>query len=763
MPSRGDTSSKEGGEESFFLLQAMQQQFERMNVMFNEIRDRMDRQDAVIATWREGRPQRVPNARRQERRVHVDESHDDHEDEFEDDGDQASLNGEGRFVPRGERRRNHERPIETWEEMKAIMRRRFVPSHYYRDLYQKLQSLTQGYRSVDDYYKEMEIAMIRANVEEDREATMARFLNGLNREIANVVELQHYVELEDMVHMAIKVERQLKRKGTRSFQNPGSSTSWRSNGRKDEGTAFKSKTEPPKRRDDVPGVNKGKTESQTRNRDIKCFRCLGVGHIASQCPNKRTMIARVDGEVETESEGDDDQMPSLEDAFEDDVEYPVEGESLVARRALSAQVKEDDMEQQRENIFHTRCHINNKVCSMIIDGGSCTNVASTTLVEKLNLPTLKHSRPYKLQWLNDCGEVKVNKQVLVSFSIGKYNDEVLCDVVPMQAGHILLGRPWQFDRKVTHDGFKNRHSFVKDNKTITLVPLTPRQVYEDQLKLKRENELKKNEKKKESEKKRESEENERKTKKQLSFYAKASDVKSAFYTNQPIFVLLYKEACFNANELDESLPSVVVSLLQEFEDVFPNDVPSGLPPIRGIEHQIDFVPGATIPNRPAYRSNPEETKELQRQVEELMTKGHVRESMSPCAVPVLLVPKKDGTWRMCVDCRAINNITVKYRHPIPRLDDMLDELHGSCIFTKIDLKSGYHQIRMREGDEWKTAFKTKYGLYEWLVMPFGLTNAPSTFMRLMNHALRAFIGRFVVVYFDDILVYSKNLDEHIDH
>ena len=153
------------------------------------------------------------------------------------------------------------------------------------------------------------------------------------------------------------------------------------------------------------------------------------------------MILRDNGGFETEEDFDEESKQPLGEDNED-VEYPVTGEFLVTRRALSVQVKEEDPEtMQRDNIFHTRCHIEDKVCSMVIEGGSCTNVASTEFVEKLSLPTTKHPRPYKLQWLNSSGEVKVTKKVLVAFSIGKYRDKVLCDVVPMYMSHVLLGRP----------------------------------------------------------------------------------------------------------------------------------------------------------------------------------------------------------------------------------------------------------------------------------------------------------------------------------
>ncbi|XP_056864057.1 uncharacterized protein LOC130511197 [Raphanus sativus] len=699
------------------------------------------------------------------------------------------------------RRRAGVAPVDTWDELSMLMRKRFVPDHYHRDLHHKLRRLLQGSKSVEDYHQEMETLMIKADVEGPLDATMARFLTGLNCDIQDRMELEDYDSMEQMLHKAILIEQQAKRKGlSKPAFAPKSSFAPKAN-YQDKGKSSSSTNTAFKTNSSAHVDREKKEEAPKRTRDIQCFRCHGLGHYANRCPNQKVMVLLENGEVESEEDKedlgpvyDDDEeealdfpahgpllvtRKTLDDAFdpifdeeadgvidefcsnfvegsdpicdEDDLDDPSHGPILVTRRALSVQTKTNDKEQ-RENLFHSRCLISDKVCSLIIDGGSCTNVASDTLVKKIGLVTRPLARPFRLEWLNEAGEQYVKEQVTVPLSIGRYEDEVVCNVLPMDACHVLLGRPWQFDKKAVHDGFTNRHSFDHKGKKITLVPLSPSEVHQDQLQLKKGRDQESKADKPDS------------STRNSNFFVKESQVRKSLYSQQPFLLLVYKESLMaNSSDLAPEIPSELLDVLQDFSDVFPDENPKGLPPIRGIEHQIDFVPSASLPNRPAYRTNPVETKELQKQIGELLEKGYIRESLSPCAVPVLLVPKKDGSWRMCVDCRAINNITVKYRHPIPRLDDMLDELHGSSVFSKIDLKSGYHQIRMKEGDEWKTAFKTKLGLYEWLVMPFGLTNAPSTFMRLMNHILRAFIGHFVVVYFDDILIYSKNLDDHKKH
>ena len=686
-----------------------------------------------------------------------------------------------------------EDPITTWAEMKHEMRSRFVPKHYRRDLFDKLQNLKQGSLSVEEYYKEMEKAMIRANVYEDEEQTIARFMAGLHRNIQRIVEFQSYRHLIDLVHQATKAERQLQQDmksnrgvsfSTRSTQSGSKfsprvsasrgTTSNTSGGVRSSNFGTSSGKELAAASERNKSVNSSSTSvgSSTKTSGIQCFKCGGRGHIARECPNNRTIIVNDQGEYESASDEEHEDIEEEENVEKDFCEFE-QGAALVVTRILSVQMSEAE-NGQRHNLFQTRAKVEDKVCKVIIDGGSCHNLASKEMVEKLGLKLLKHPQPYHVQWLNNSGSIKIAQRVKIPFKIGEYVDTIECDVAPMTVCHMLLGRPWQYDRSSLHCGRTNQYTIKWKGKELILKPMTPQQLLAEHLQ-KSSNE--KNESAKQGEKKNSSaihksvseshkpniRENKKREEENLVMIATKSELRDVRKNpDQVLIILVCKDTLLSANDLT-SIPSVAARVLQEYEDVFPEETPAGLPPLRGIEHQIDLVPGATLPNRPAYRTNPEETKEIQRQVQALLDKGYVRESLSPCAIPVILVPKKDGSWRMCVDCRAINNITVRYRHPIPRLDDMLDELSGSMIFSKIDLRSGYHQIRMKIGDEWKTAFKTKFGLYEWLVMPFGLTNAPSTFMRLMNHVLRAFIGKFVVVYFDDILIYSKTLEEHVAH
>ncbi|GJT33263.1 putative reverse transcriptase domain-containing protein [Tanacetum coccineum] len=205
-----------------------------------------------------------------------------------------------------------------------------------------------------------------------------------------------------------------------------------------------------------------------------------------------------------------------------------------------------------------------------------------------------------------------------------------------------------------------------------------------------------------------------------------------------------------------------IPVVREFLEVFPEDLP-GLPPVRQVEFQIDLIPGAAPVARAPYRLAPSEMQELSDQLQELADRGFIRPSTSPWGAPVLFVKKKDGSFRMCIDYRELNKLTVKNRYPLPRIDDLFDQLQGSSTYSKIDLRSGYHQLRVRDEDIPKTAFRTRYGHYEFQVMPFGLTNAPAVFMDLMNRVCKPYLDKFVIVFIDDILIYSRNKEEHEDH
>ncbi|GKA19618.1 putative reverse transcriptase domain-containing protein [Tanacetum coccineum] len=205
-----------------------------------------------------------------------------------------------------------------------------------------------------------------------------------------------------------------------------------------------------------------------------------------------------------------------------------------------------------------------------------------------------------------------------------------------------------------------------------------------------------------------------------------------------------------------------IPVVREFPEVFPEDLP-GLPLVRQVEFQINLIPGATPVARAPYRLAPSEMQELSNQLQELADRGFIRPSTSPWGAPVLFVKKKDGSFRMCINYRELNKLTVKNRYPLPRIDDLFDQLQGSSVYSKIDLRSGYHQLRVKDEDIPKTAFRTRYGHYEFQVMPFGLTNAPAVFMDLMNRVCKPYLDKFVIVFIDDILIYSRNKEEHANH
>jgi hypothetical protein len=360
---------------------------------------------------------------------------------------------------------------------------------------------------------------------------------------------------------------------------------------------------------------------------------------------------------------------------------------------------------------------------ILLDSGASANFVDQHLVQELSLPTASISSPVTIR-VADGRTTVVGSSVSVDLSVGSLDCRVTCLPTELAYYDLVLGKPWLTEFNPVVNWKLNAVSLFHADKTHVLLGSQRSGLPE--------------------------------------YVVSAMEVEELVKSGDPMYLIQLNAVTNTSQDTNTYNVPELEELLQEFKDVL-SGLPEGLPPSRAGDHHIRLEPDATPPASRIYPLSGAQLAELRAQLQELLERGFIRPSTSPFGAPILFVPKKDGGWRLCIDYRALNRITVRNQHPLPRIDEMFEQLHGSCVFSKLDLASGYHQIRMHEDSIEKTAFKTRYGHYEFTVMPFGLTNAPATFQSVMNSILAPFLDRFVLVYLDDILIYSKSVEEHMEH
>ena len=387
---------------------------------------------------------------------------------------------------------------------------------------------------------------------------------------------------------------------------------------------------------------------------------------------------------------------------------------------------------------------NNTVIKVLIDSGASDNYVSAKLANSIaSMITMVDGDSREVEVANGESTV-VNKEAYMELNIGGYVCDVRAFVFPTKFD-LILGRSWLQEHEPTPNWSNDTWRLGSENDAILLSPIETMvndftscagTDYAQGLP-------------------------------QLNYLISSKQLSKHFKEEGTTGCLLYmKESSSNpsfpSKDGHSKNETWVQQLLKEFSSVFSDALP-GLPTDSGFEHVIQLQPDAKPINRAPYKMSPAELDELRKQLDELLALGLIRPSSSPFGSPVLFVRKRDGSMRMCIDYRALNALTIKNSSPLPRIDECFDRLQGASYFSCLDLKAGYHQIRIQESDVPKTSFNTRYGKYEWLVLPFGLCNAPPSFQAKMNEVLGDYIDKFCLVYLDDICIFSKNLEDHKTH
>ena len=380
--------------------------------------------------------------------------------------------------------------------------------------------------------------------------------------------------------------------------------------------------------------------------------------------------------------------------------------------------------------------IDRKDVRVMIDSGASGNFIARHLVQAYRLHAAKASKGLTVT-LADGNVRPCDSSVTVTLRMSKYQEQLVLRVIDLPNHDVILGKPWLRSQNPRIDWKRNTVLLGGGRATVVLRGMLPSTISREQRA-----ELR-------------------------GLLLTHLQIKRAARHNDPMVLALVNEVDQGDRSADSSGESAaagrVKSILADYADRFVEKLPAGLPPSRGVDHAIPLKPGSAPPFKPMLRLSYAELDEMKKQLQELLDKGYIRPSSSPFGAPVLFVRKKDGSFRMCIDYRALNKVTVMDRYPLPRIDELIDRLHGAQWFTKIDMAQGYHQLRVREDDVHKTAFRTRYGHFEFLVLPFGLCSAPASFMRLMHHMFDDLLDKCVIVFIDDVLIYSKTKAEHDRH